>query len=465
VSGQVTPAVGLAAAIGQLSEYAATLSWEAQHPEARDAVRRVLRDSLAVLIAGGRLAEAQRRRGALPLSDGPATVFGADRTTGVCDAAWLNGCSLVGLELDEGNKTIRGHATAHVLPAVLALAEAGHLPGTAMAEAFLAGHEVASRFGRAVVLHAGVHPHGNWGVAGAAAAAAHIAGADERAMAAAIDAAGALALATPFDVALTGLPVRDAWIGQANVSGIRAWAAADSARGATGVAAASLGHLLGTLDPAALVDDLGRSLAVTGGYMKRHASCSYTHPPADAALEVHAASGPVSADDVAGITVETHRLAAGLDGTEWPSRLAAMFSVPYVVAIALRQGRCTPREFDERHRADPALRALAAKVRVVHDPALDARLPAERVARLRLAWADGSEQLVEFPNPVGDADYQPLSEVDLEAKAIALLGDPLTARRVRELSDELVTAPDVVPILSALREIAAASTEELPCCA
>lgn len=455
----------LALAIGQLSRYAATLSWDAQDPEVRDAVRRVLRDSLAVLIAGGRLAEAHRRRAALPLPDGPATVFGASRTTGVCDAAWLNGCSLVGLELDEGNKTIRGHATAHILPGVLALAEAGHLPGAALAEAFLAGHEVASRFGRAVVLHAGVHPHGNWGVAGAAAAAAHIAGADERAMAAAIDAAGALALATPFDAALTGLPVRDAWIGQANVSGIRAWATADAARGATGIAAASLGRLLGTVAPAALVEDLGRSLAVTGGYMKRHASCSYTHPPADAAMEIHAARGRVRADDVASITVETHRLAAGLDGTEWPSRLAAMFSVPYVVATALHAGRCTPSEFDEEHRADPALRALAAKVRVVHDPALDARLPAERVARLRLAWADGSEQLVEYPNPVGDTDYQPLSEDDLEVKAAALLGDRPTARRVRELSDELVTAPDVVRPLSALREIAAASTEEPTCCA
>jgi 2-methylcitrate dehydratase PrpD len=465
VKGQVTAPAGLATAIGQLSEYAAALSWDAQRPEVHDAVRRVLRDSLAVLIAGGRLAEARRRRAALPLSDGPATIFGTARTTGVCDAAWLNGCSLVGLELDEGNKTIRGHATAHVLPAVLALAEAGHLPGAAMAEAFLVGHEVASRFGRAVVLHAGVHPHGNWGVAGAAAAAAHIAGADGRAMAAAIDAAGALALATPFDVALAGLPVRDAWIGQANVSGIRAWAAADAARGATGVAAVSLGRLLGTLDPAPLVADLGQSLAVTGGYMKRHASCSYTHPPADAALGVHAANGPVGAGDVSGVTVETHRLAAGLDGTEWPSRLAAMFSVPYVVATALREGRCTPAEFDEEHRADPALRALAAKVRVVHDPALDARLPAERVARLRVAWTDGSEQLVEFPNPVGDADYQPLSEADLEAKAAALLGDPFTARRVRELGDALVTAPDVVPVLSSLREIAAASTEESPCCA
>ena len=465
MSSHVTTQPDLASAIGQLSRYAVTLSWDAQDSEVRDAVRRVLRDSLAVLIAGGRLAEAHRRHAALPLPDGPATVFGALRTTGVCDAAWLNGCSLVGLELDEGNKTIRGHATAHVLPAVLALAEAGHLPGAALAAAFVAGHEVASRFGRAVVLHPGVHPHGNWGVAGAAAAAAHIAGAGERAMAAAIDAAGALALATPFDTALTGLPVRDAWIGQANVSGIRAWAAADAARGATGVAAESLGRLLGTVNPAALVEDLGRSLAVTGGYLKRHASCSYTHPPADAAIEIHAARGPVSAGDVASITVETHRLAAALDRTEWPSRLAAMFSVPYVVAVALDVGRCTPTEFDEEHRSDPALRALAAMVRVVHDPALDARLPAERVARLRLAWADGTEQLAEFPNPVGDTDYQPLSEADLEAKAAALLGDLPTARRVRELSDELVTAADVARPLSSLREIAAASTEEPVCCA
>ncbi|MEV6845758.1 MmgE/PrpD family protein [Actinoplanes sp. NPDC051411] len=432
--------------VDDLARWSSTVDWKAQPQNVQASVRRVLRDSLAVMVAGGQLAESAARRRALPLSDGPATVAGSKSTTAVCDAAWLNGCSLVALELDEGNKEIRGHATAHVLPAALAVAEAAHRTGPEFAAAFLAGHEVASRFGRATRLHAGVHPHGNWGVTGAAAAVAHLHRGDARATAAAIDAASALALATPFPVALEGLPVRDAWIGQANASGIRAWAAADSTRGATGVAALSLGRILGEFDAEALTDDA--PLAITGGYLKRHASCSYTHPPADAALAVREKRDPEAG--VEDIVVETHRLAAALDTRIWPSRLAAMFSVPYVVATALRDGACPPEAFDEAHRADPALKALAAKVRVVHDPALDARLPKERVARLRVRWTDGGEEVVEVPNPVGDADHEPLSEADLTAKAVMLLG--ATAHRVRDLADALVDASDVAGVMASLRE-------------
>lgn len=459
-------AARVGAAVDELSRFAVSLSWEDQGPDVRAALQRVLADSLAVVIAGGRLPEARRRRNALPPSTGPATAFGGADTVAVCDAAWLNGCSLVALEMDEGNKRIRGHATAHVLPAALALAESGRVSGAAFAAAFLAGHEVASRFGQATVLHPGVHPHGNWGVTGAAAAAARLAGADARAMAAAIDAAGALALATPFDVALQGLPVRDAWIGQANVSGIRAWAAADATRSATGVAAVSLGRLLGRIDPDALTAGLGGDPAVTGGYMKRHASCSYTHPPADAVLALRDQIDLGDGSGIAEIVVETHHLAAGLDRTEWPSRLAAMFSVPYVVATALAAGGCPPEQFDEAHRADPARRDLAARVRVLHDPELDRRLPAERVARLTVRGTDGWERTVEMPNPVGDSDFQPLTGADLRTKAATLLGSDGDADRVAALAAELVSATDVTGPLTDLRRLAARpATKEAPCSA
>ncbi len=434
----------------------------------RSAVQRVLSDSLVVLVAGGRLAEARRRRKLLPPTIGPCTEVGGSEPVAVCDAAWLNGCSIVSLEMDEGNKRIRGHATAHVLPAALALAEAGKVSGSEFASAFLAGHEVASRFGRATLLRAGVHPHGNWGVAGAAAAAARLAGADPTQMAAAIDAAGALAIATPFEVALQGLPVRDAWVGQANVSGIRAWAAADVTRSSTGVAATSLGQILGHLDPDSLTSDLGKDMAIKGGYMKRHASCSYTHPPADAvlALREEIEIGDGSAIDE--IRVETHHLAAGLNRTSWPSRLAAMFSIPYVVATSLLTGSCSPEQFDDDHRADPLRRSLAERVRVVHDPSLDSRLPSERVARLTVRRLDGWERTVEMPNPIGDSDFRPLTETDLRTKAAVLLDGADEADRVIGLSVEMLCGADVSVPMAELRALASRScpqvSEEVTCC-
>jgi len=451
-------AARVAAAIEELSRFAVSLSWEDQTLQVRAAVDRVLADSMVVLIAGGRLPEARRRRALLPPTLGPATEFGGADPVAVCDAAWLNGCSIVSLEMDEGNKRIRGHATAHVLPVALALAEAGAVGGAQFAAAFLAGHEVASRFGQATLLNAGVHPHGNWGIAGAAVAAARLAGADARGMAAAIDAAGALAVATPFDVALLGLPVRDAWIGQANVSGIRAWATADATRSATGVAAASLGQILGQIDPDVLTSRLGQELAVAGGYMKRHASCSYTHPPADAVLSLRDELDVQDGSAIVEILVETHHLAVGLDRMEWPSRLAAMFSIPYVVATALLAGGCPPEQFDDAHRADPARWELASRVRVLHDPTLDRRLPAERVARLTVRVADGRQRTVEMANPVGDSDFQPFTDTDLHAKAVGLLGSSAAADRTVELVSELVAAPNVAVTLGELRRLAAEPT-------
>ncbi|MGH9109640.1 MAG: MmgE/PrpD family protein [Acidimicrobiales bacterium] len=443
------------AALEDLGAFAAGVEWSEQPEAVRTAALRVLGDSVAVTIAGGRLAENRRIRGALPASPGPATVFGEASGRGVVDAAWCNGTAMVSLELDEGNKAIRGHAAAHVLPAVLAVGEAQRVPGQALAAAFLAGHEVASRLGRATVLRPGVHPHGNWGVAGAAAGAARLAGADARRMARALDVAGALALATPFSVATSGLSVRHAWIGAANASGIRAAALSTLDEPVAGVAGDSLGCILGTLDPAALVDALGTQWAVTGGYFKRHASCSYTHPPADAALAVRSRRGPVTAGRVTAIEVATHHLAASLDGMRWDTRLAAMFSVPYVVAVALRHGDCAPERFDDAHRADADLRSLAGKVSVVLDPALDARLPAWRAARLRVGWADGSEDVVEMDNPVGDADHHPFSDGELLAKWSALLGQDRAAE-VSDACSALVGSADVSVELGALRHLAAA---------
>ncbi|WP_410050232.1 MmgE/PrpD family protein [Actinomadura sp. CNU-125] len=84
-------------------------------------------------------------------------------------AAWLNANALVSLELDEGNKYAKGHPAAHGFPAVLALAAERVATGAdTAAAALLAAYEVAARFGRAARLRDGAHPHGNWGVAGAA---------------------------------------------------------------------------------------------------------------------------------------------------------------------------------------------------------------------------------------------------------------------------------------------------------
>jgi 2-methylcitrate dehydratase PrpD len=210
-----------------------------------------------------------------------------------------------------------------------------------------------------------------------------------------------------------------------------------------------LGGILGALDPKRLVEELGVRFDVTHGYFKRHSSCSYTHPPADAVLEIRRRRPDISADDVVDIDVATHRLAAPLVAVDVHTRLAAMFSVPYVVAVALVDGACPPEAFDTERRADPTIRRLMRVTHVRLDDELDRRLPAERPARVTLSLRDGSTVTAEVPNPVGDADYQPFGIDGITEKLAALLGHDHAAALARSVH-AMPTAGDLNGFWSSL---------------
>ncbi len=432
----------------ELGEWAAALRWEDVPSAVRDRLPLVLFDVLAACAAGARLPEQRALVAAWDPDPGPAPLVGGGRHTTVESAAWLNGVATVCLELDEGNKYARGHPAAHGFPAVLALAARLDAGGPATAAALLVAYEVAARFGRATTLRRGAHPHGSWGVTGAAAGCALLLGLDGPGVAAAIDTGAGLPVAAHFASALDGNPVRDAWAGASNVSGLAAarMAAAGLARD-TGTAAYTLGGLLGSFDAAPLTEELGTRWDITLGYFKRHASCSFTHPAADAALDLRAT---VDVDAIEEITVETHGLGAGLSRTAWDGRLAAMFSTPFVVATALLRGRVDPAASTGNSLRDPGVTALARRVRVVAAPDLDARLPASRSARVTIR-TPGGVHVREVPNPVGDVDHHPLGRDDLLGLFGGLLGEG--AARLYDRAVRLPSAPGVREPLSALADL------------
>lgn len=394
----------------------------ADHPGLRESLVRTLLDTLGVMIAGARTSEAQALVAAWHAPPGPARIFGAAKRTVPETAAYLNGFSAVTLELDEGNKYARGHPASHVFPAALAVAQARGATGPELATALLAGYEVASRFGRATRLRPGIHPHGNWGTAGAAAAVARLMGLDGPAVAAALDVACATVLATPFEAALAGSAARNGWVGASNVTGIAAARmAAAGITGIDGLVGDTLGGILGEFDPGELLTGLGERFDVERGYFKRHASCSYTHPPADAVLEILSENPELHHERVERITVETHGVAAPLNRTACPTRLAAMFSIPYVVSVAMVTGGCGPAAFDDLRRADPTVRRLMGVTRIVGTEEFDRRLPEERAARVTITLDDGTSVAAEVPNPVGDVAHHPFGMGEIREKLDGLL--------------------------------------------
>ncbi|GGV82275.1 MmgE/PrpD family protein [Streptomyces thermoviolaceus] len=447
----------------ELAHWAWTSSWPEVPGAVRERLSLVLFDTLAVTVAGARTEGQRRIRAAWPVPPGDAPVLGTTLRTQPDAAAYLNATALVCCELDEGCAYARGHPAAHAFPAILALAATLNSTGAATARALLAGYEVAARFGRATALAPGVHPHGTWGATGAAAGCALLLGLDAHQVAAAVDTAAGLAVAGHFDSALDGHRVRDAWVGAAALSGLAAarLAAAGAVR-TTGTAALSLGTLLGRFDAAALVDGLGEDWQITHNYFKRHASCSYTHPAADLALDLRTARHldrlrPAEVTDaVREIRVDTHALAAPLDRRRWDGSLGAMFSVPYAVAAALLDGAVTPATAEATEAERPELFALAAKVSVAEDPALTARLPHERATRLTAVLAGGERVELSAPHPVGDSSHHPFTTRTLQAVLTGLLGDDTLTDQLRRAADRLPDTDGAGPLLRGLAALTAA---------
>ncbi|WP_433461570.1 MmgE/PrpD family protein [Spirillospora sp. CA-128828] len=439
-------------ATARLGEWVARLDVAELPGPVLDRLSLVLLDVMGVTALGADQDETRTLCSAWNAPGGPAPLIGGGRCVSVDAAAWLNAVALVCLELDEGNKYAKGHPAAHGFPAVLALAGELDASGRDTAAALIAAYEVASRFGRASRLRPGAHPHGSWGVAGAAAGCARLLRLGPDAVAAAIDTGAGLPVAGHFASATDGNPVRNAWMGASNMSGLVAarMASVGVARN-TGTAALSLGTLLGEFDASELTVGLGDRWDITRGYFKRHASCSFTHPAADAVLGLRAG---LDTSRITRILVETHALGAGLASAEWDNRLSAMFSTPFAVAAALLDGEVGPRASLD----GPALRALARRVRLTEAGDLTARLPDERAARVTVELDDGTARTREVPNPVGDADHHPLDE----RHVLAMLKGWLPGRedlieRAAALSREL---PGLDHVGERLRALAGDDTEE-----
>jgi 2-methylcitrate dehydratase PrpD len=76
-------------------------------------------------------------------------------------------------------------------------------------------------------------------------------------------------------------------------------------------------------------------------------------------------------------------------------------SLRYVVAAALLEGQVLPPQFSDAKLSDPALTALAEKLELEHDPALDKLYP-ERFAAWVAAQDDkGNWQRVDVLDPLG----------------------------------------------------------------
>ncbi|MEO5693473.1 MAG: MmgE/PrpD family protein [Usitatibacter sp.] len=162
-----------------LAALAISYRYETLPPEVRAMAVRCILDTTACAIAGrGERAAVLVREEAIDQGGkAESSLLGSSVRLPAGQAALANGTAAHVLDYDDVNVAIPGHATAVVMPAVVALGEAINASGRDVIAAFVAGYEVACRVGLLVApghYERGYHATATTGVVGAAAACANL---------------------------------------------------------------------------------------------------------------------------------------------------------------------------------------------------------------------------------------------------------------------------------------------------
>jgi 2-methylcitrate dehydratase PrpD len=417
----------------------------------------VLLDSL-----GGQLACTTLRHGRLAIDyarehRGPdeATVVGADFRTSVEQAAFVNGIQGHGDELDEVLHLF-GHASAVMVPGILAAAEREKSDGRSMLGALVIAYDVAGRLGRAGFNLEVLSPRNftKETVAGPLAVAAGLAGLlglDEQKTAAALGLAAEQSSGLQAKKFESEHMNKSAHMGIAARNGVAAAYLARHGYGGVFDIFDSPNNIFrafadGQNDPSQMVDALGERYEILLTGFKRFAAGRPMHSAIDGLLAILSREGLSSADVSAihvAMTSLQHDLLTG--------NPTLNVNIEYVLAAAALRGRLTWDEFGPGITDDPAFQELWEKVTSGGDPELD-QIRADNVgsgpARVTVTIDDGRSfsELVVFPpgtpqNPIGRDELRDKFDV-YAAKAL-----PIT--QVRHLAS-LITGIDEVDDVSEL---------------
>jgi 2-methylcitrate dehydratase PrpD len=176
----------------------------------------------------------------------------------------------------------------------------------------------------------------------------------------------------------------------------------------------------------AAVAGLGEEWTITRTTQKNHGCCGHTFAALDAVIALRDAHG-LSPEQVSRIRVGTYAPALEICGDYEPhTGYEGKFSLPYCVAVALKEARVRLDAFDEAHLRDPTIRALMTRVELAVDDECQAVFPARRSARVRIETQDGRVLEHHAVTRKGDPDA-PLSDAELVDKyrelAVPVLGD------------------------------------------
>ena len=429
--------------------------------------RQLLIDTLGVGLAGSRHPNAvQALAGikAIPGAIGERPVIGSEVSLTAPYAALVNGVACHALDFDDTHTESIVHGSAILAPLTLALAEETAVSGRAALTAFILGWEVAARIGIASgnsFHQRGFHSTAIAGIFGAIAAAGKLLGLSPEHLTHAFGLGGSQAAGIneflSNNSAAKGYHV--GWA--AHNAMLTAWACR---AGATGPATVFEGQnglfnthgLADRCEPAATVAELGRRWEIERVSIKPYPCCHFAHGAVDCALGLFADG--ISAVRVDAIQAIIDEVAAGFVCK--PIRLkrapgnayGAKFSLPYLIARALVDGRVDQDAFTEPSIRRADLLAVARKVSYAEAARGATGFPKYFPGHLIVTLTDGQviERRVAINRGHPDA---PLSDAEIAKKFSDNVKDILPQDQARALINNIAALDEITDIAEVTRAL------------
>lgn len=385
-------------------------------------IRRLLLDYFAAAYAGYKqnrgFNEAVRKVIFAQSGIGESTVLFEQQKLPSRMAAFMNSLYGHGAELDDGCRIAMGHVGVHVIPAVLALAEAEDKTQEEIMLAIATGYEAHIRISAAAqpgMINRSFHSTGMAGGIACAAACAKLLGLNTEGIENAMSLASTMSsgLLTYSESRQTIKPINPAKAADTGIFAARL--AQAGIKGPLNFLEGPNGwfHAVAEIIDINMISKNFGHLLIHDCYFKLYPSCRHTHCGIEAAIEIHQHVRP---ERIKGVTVYTYPNAIKLAGQiKYPKDPdETKFSIYYTVAIALLFGEYGVKYMSPVQTGNNILEMLN-KIELIPDTNMEERERNIRGATVKAVLDDGTVIESTVLIPKGDPE-KPLSNSDVEKK-------------------------------------------------
>lgn len=445
----------------RLAEYAHSLAYEdLSEAVVREAKLRIL-DSIGCAIGAFRESPVEAARGLAEKSyrGTSATLLGTRRKTTPDMAAFVNGAMVRYFDFNDTYLSKEpGHPSDNI-PACLAVAQAEGSSGKELLVAVALAYELQCRLCDAADIRHRGWDHVCYGLVSAALASGKLMGLPKERLAQAVN----ISLNSHLAMRQVRAGELSMWKGFsfANASRNAVFSALLAREGITGPSPVFEGDMgffnqvsgRFSLDVKAFASKGGR-FKLQDTFVKFYPAEYHAQTAIWAALELREAVGDPKR--IAMVGVETHEAGYAILGKEkekWApeTRETADHSLPYIVSMALLEGKIDDSTYSPSKLRDPAIREFMAKVMVKEARELTAAYPGSVANKVTVKLDDGRVLSRQVDDPRGHPK-NPMTQEEIEAKFARLTEGTLSepqAQKARKFVMELEEKDSVAPLFAA----------------